>query len=244
MVLGTVLPDLQRRSGQVSVIRSRTLRTWGQSESGIDEMLTGRMKELDALGMPTIAFQASGIEGIKVRVTAKTADEATAFRILDDEERRLRAILGEIVFGIDGETMETVTLDLLRARGKTLAAVELVTGGILAARMTLADPEMATFRGSTIGLPAGATLEGVGEARARAAAELARRYHHSDVGIAAIAAGDGEQQPKGTVFMAFAVGGHSHAERVALPGDRERLREFAVIGLLDVVRRKLPDKLS
>ena len=38
MIERCVLPDLQRRAGIRSVIRSRTLRTWGQSESGLAEM--------------------------------------------------------------------------------------------------------------------------------------------------------------------------------------------------------------
>jgi nicotinamide-nucleotide amidase len=37
MMERAVLPDLQRRSGQASVIRSRTLKTWGYSESGLAE---------------------------------------------------------------------------------------------------------------------------------------------------------------------------------------------------------------
>ena len=40
MVTGTVLPDLQRRAGITSVIASRTLRTWGESESALAEMLS------------------------------------------------------------------------------------------------------------------------------------------------------------------------------------------------------------
>ena len=39
MVTGTILPDLQRRAGITSVIASRTLRTWGESESGLAEIL-------------------------------------------------------------------------------------------------------------------------------------------------------------------------------------------------------------
>ena len=65
MMLGTILPDLQRRSGLASVIRSRVIRTWGNSESGLAEVLADRITELDAIGNPTLAFQASGIEGIK-----------------------------------------------------------------------------------------------------------------------------------------------------------------------------------
>ena len=70
-VTGTVLPDLQRRAGITAAIRSRTLRTWGESESRLAELLAGRIDELDRTGGATLAFLASGIEGLKVRITAK-----------------------------------------------------------------------------------------------------------------------------------------------------------------------------
>ena len=114
MVGGTVLPDLRRRAGQSAVIMSRVLRTWGMSESGLAEALASRVEELDRLKNPTIAYQASGIEGIKVRIVAKADDTATAQRILDREEALLRPVLGEVVFGTDEETMELVVLGLLQ----------------------------------------------------------------------------------------------------------------------------------
>ena len=62
------------------MIRSRTLKTWGYSESGLAELVAGRVEALEAggLGVPTIAFLASGIEGIKLRLTVKAADDDTA----------------------------------------------------------------------------------------------------------------------------------------------------------------------
>ena len=71
---GTIRADLRRRAGLRSVIKSRVLRTWGESESGLAETLADRIAELDRLGNPTLAFLASGIEGIKVRITAKAGD--------------------------------------------------------------------------------------------------------------------------------------------------------------------------
>jgi hypothetical protein len=120
MLNGTVIPDLQKRAGLSAVIRSRVLRTWGQTESGLAEMLAGRIEELDAPGNPTLAFQASGIEGIKVRITAKAGSAEEAETILSGEEARLRAILGDAIFGIDNETMESVVIDMLRDRGLSL----------------------------------------------------------------------------------------------------------------------------
>ena len=65
-----ILPNLQERSGQKAIIRSRVLKTWGNTESGLAEILADRIDELDGIGNPTLAFLASGIEGLKVRFTA------------------------------------------------------------------------------------------------------------------------------------------------------------------------------
>ena len=241
MMLGTVIPDLAKRSGQAAVIRSRTIRTWGLSESGIDEMLTDRMAQLDKLGNPTIAFNASGIEGIKVRVTAKCADEETAFRILDAEEKFIRAVLGDAVFGLDDQSMELVVLNMLDRRGLTIAAAEPVTGGILAARMSAIDTEFKTFRGSVVShdlIPQGAAGE-PGEARASGLAAKVRDLHGANVGLAVISPGETEAQPPGTVYLGLAIRNQLHGERVVLPGNRAMMREYAVINLLNFLRKTL-----
>jgi nicotinamide-nucleotide amidase len=235
MMLGTVIPDLRHRSGQSSVIRSRTLRTWGLSESGIDEMLTDRMAELDKLGNPTIAFNASGIEGIKVRVTAKCDDVETATRILDSEEQKLRAIIGDAVFGIDDESMEHVVLNKLQKRGLTIAAAESFTGGILSSRMSAIDTVMTTFLGATIGPGTAGSAE---EAAASQAAAIAKAFGAS-VGIAAVAPDQAEGHQSGTVFLGVAMNGSAEAEKIILLGGRPQQREYAVINLLDAVRRRL-----
>ena len=86
MVAETIIPELIERSGEKAVIRSRVLRTWGVAESALAEMLADRIDELDAAGNPTLAFLASGVEGIKVRITAKAATDAEAVEILEREE--------------------------------------------------------------------------------------------------------------------------------------------------------------
>ncbi len=83
MVERAVLPDLRRRSGDTGVIVSRTLRTWGESESGLNERLDALISRLDDTGNPTLAFLASGWEGLKVRLTAKAATGQEAAVLLD-----------------------------------------------------------------------------------------------------------------------------------------------------------------
>jgi nicotinamide-nucleotide amidase len=250
MLLGTVLPDLRRRAGLAAVIKSRVLRTWGHTESGLAELLGPRILELDALGNPTLAFLASGIEGIKVRITAKAADHAAAAAILAAEEALLRPLLGELVFGLDEQTMESVVIDLLRQRGLTLALAESVSGGLASARLSAVPGTGDVFRGGVVayesevkfallGVPRGPV---VCEAAARAMADGVRRLLGADVGLATTGvAGPEEQdgQPMGTVFLGLALGDQVEARVVRLPGDPERIRQYAVISVLDLLRRRL-----
>ena len=250
MLRGTVLPDLQRRAGVRAVIRSRVLRTWGHTESGLAELLAARMLELDALGNPTLAFQASGIEGIKVRITAKAADDASAEAILAAEEALLRPLLGEIVFGIDEQTMESVVLDLLQGRGLTLALAESVSGGLAAARLSAVPGAGDVLRGALVAYASEVKFallevpEGpvVSAPAARAMAAGVRKLLGADVGLATTGvAGPDEQdgQPVGTVFLGLALAEQVEVREVRLPGDPDRVRQYAVISVLDLLRRRL-----
>jgi nicotinamide-nucleotide amidase len=250
MMLGTVLPDLQRRAGLAAVIRSRVLRTWGNTESGLAELLAARILELDALGNPTLAFQASGIEGIKVRITAKAADHASAQAILAAEEALLRPLLGDCIFGCDEQTMESVVIDLLGERDLTLAVAESVSGGLAACRLSAVPGTREVFKGGVVayasqvkfdllGVPRGPV---VCEVAARALAEGVRRLLGADIGLATTGvAGPKEQdgQPVGTVFLGLAMGDQAEAKEVRLPGDPDRVRQYAVISALDLLRRRL-----
>ena len=238
MMEGTILPDLQRRSGQTAVIRSRVLRTWGNSESGLAETLADRIDQLDRLGNPTLAFQASGIEGIKVRITAKSPDESTAESILSAEEGLIRGMLGNVIFGIDEESMETVVLNMLGERGMTLAIAEGLTGGVMASRLSDVDQRMAIFRGGTVGTDIEDSGKG-GEACAAEAAAKTRQIFGTDVGLAVATAGRQDEQPRATVYVCLDINGTSYTQTVSLPGDRNRFRNYAVINALNFLRRTL-----
>jgi nicotinamide-nucleotide amidase len=250
MVAGTVIPELQARAGVSAVILSRTLRTWGQSESGLAEMLAARIDELDGVGNPTLAFLASGIEGIKVRVTAKAPTEDAALAALDGEERLLRGILGDLVFGVDGETMEHAVLELLRRADLTLGVAESVTGGTIASRICSVPGASEVFRGGIVAYAADlkhsmlGVADGpvVSESTAGQMAAGARRVLGADVGIATTGvAGPDELEgvAPGTVCLGIAIGDEVSTLTVRLPGDRERVRQFASISVLDALRKRL-----
>jgi nicotinamide-nucleotide amidase len=252
MVNEHVIPDLLRRSGEAAVIVSRSLKTWGTSESALAEMVAHRLDALDAAGgNPTIAFLARGIEGLVVRITAKGTSETEARALVEAEEKELRAILGDLVFGVDDETMEHAVLTRLRARGWTLGVAESLTGGLIGARIVNVPGASDVFRGtigsyatdvkrSLLGVTAGSV---VSEEAAREMAVGAQRALGADVGIAVTGvAGPTEQDgvAVGTVFFGLALPGCPvEAVSTRLPGDRERLRQFSTISLLSLLRQRL-----
>jgi nicotinamide-nucleotide amidase len=252
MVQEHVLPDLLRRSGEAAAIVSRSLKTWGTSESALAEMVAHRLEALDARGgNPTIAFLARGIEGLVVRITAKAGSEEEARALVESEEKELRAVLGDLVFGVDDETMEHAVLTRLRARGWTLGVAESLTGGLIGARIVNVPGASEVFRGAVVSYATDvkrALLEVdapvvVSEEAARQMAEGAQRALGADVGIAVTGvAGPAEQDgvAVGTVCFGLAIPGvPSEAVSTRLPGDRERLRQFSTISLLNLLRQRL-----
>jgi nicotinamide-nucleotide amidase len=250
MVERAVLPDLRRRSGDTGVIASRTLRTWGESESGLNERLDPLIARLDAAGNPTLAFLASGWDGLKVRLTAKAATPAEAEVLLDTWDAEVRAVVGEHVFGVDDETMESATLALLRERGLTLGLAESVTGGLVAGRLTGVPGASEVLRGAVVsyasdvkfdllGVPEGPV---VSEAAVATMATGARRVLGADVGLALSGvAGPTEQDgmPVGTLCVGVDDGSTVATHTFRLPGQREQMRQMSVITALDYLRRHL-----
>ena len=250
MVERAVLPDLLTRSGEASVILSRTLRTWGESESGLNERLDPIIDQLEAAGNPTLAFLASGWEGLKVRLTAKAVTVGAASELLATWERDVRAVIGETVFAVDDETMESVVLQILRERGLSLGLAESVTGGLAAGRLTGVPGASEVFRGSIVsyasevkfdllGVPAGSV---VSEEAAAAMARGAQRVLNCDVALALTGvAGPDEQDgmPVGTLCVGIAIGAEVHTRTLRMLGQREQMRQMSVISALDLLRRTL-----
>jgi nicotinamide-nucleotide amidase len=245
-----ILPELLRRSGEPSVIGSRVLRTWGESESGLNERLDSVIAELDVVGNPTLAFLASGWDGLKVRLTAKEDSRAACDALLERWEARIRHEIDDIVFGVDDDTMESVVLDLLRSKGWSLGLAESVTGGLVGARITGIPGSSEVFRGSIVSYATDVKQAVLGvspgpvvtEAAALEMAHGARRVLGADVGLALTGvAGPAEQDgmPPGTLCVGLVWPDGRLARTLRLPGLREQMRQFSVISSLDLLRRSI-----
>ncbi|MBM3659964.1 MAG: nicotinamide-nucleotide amidohydrolase family protein, partial [Actinobacteria bacterium] len=135
--------------------------------------------------------------------------------------------------------------------GWTLGVAESLTGGLIGARLANVPGASEVFRGSVASYATdvkrdvlGVTAEKIisGEC-AQQMAEAAQRVLGADVGIGITGvAGPAEQegQPVGTVWYAIAVPGHeTEAVSAKLPFDRERIRQFSTITVLNLLRMRL-----
>jgi len=250
MMQRAIIPDLRRRSGDDAVIASRVLRTWGESESGLNERLDDVIEQLEGPDTPTLAFLASGWEGLKVRLTAKAPTLAECTAQLDEWDRVVRERIGDLVFGTDGDTMESVVLDICRERALSLAVAESVTGGLVGARLTAIAGASDVFRGAVVSYATDVkqtvlgVAEGpvVSEAAARQMAHGVRERLGADVGLSLTGvAGPTEQdgQPVGTLYVGMVGPGFDEVRHARLPGQREQMRQFAVITALGFLRQRL-----
>ncbi|MFM8947457.1 MAG: competence/damage-inducible protein A [Acidimicrobiaceae bacterium] len=246
-----ILPDLLARSGEASVIKSRVLRTWGDSESGLNERLVGVINELEKVGNPTLAFLASGWEGIKVRLTAKANTESQAIELLDVWDAKVREQVKDLVFGVDEQNMETVVLQNLRDRKLTLGIAESVTGGLVSGRLTAIAGASDVFRGAIVSYDSEVKFELLNVMRGPVVSETAakemaigvRKALGSDIGLALTGvAGPTEQDgvKVGTLCVGLAMpDGDVRTTTFNLPYGREQMRQFSVISALNFLRQSL-----
>lgn len=251
MLESEVLPSLQRRAGgDDAVVVSRLLRTWGESESKIGELLDDLFEESQN---PTVAFLASAGE-IKVRLTAKAESEAAARALIAPVERIVRERLSARVFGADDDIIETVLLRMLEERGWTLATAESATGGLIASRITSIPGASRVFRGGVVaystevkrnqlGVPAttidqhGVVSEPVAIAMANGVA--AALGADVAVSVTGSAGPDPQDQRVGTVVVAVRTPGEVRAQTLRMPGDRERVRTYTTTAALHLTRLAL-----
>ncbi len=254
MLEGTVIPDLVLRSGVTSVIRSRVLKTWGHSESGLAEDLAEEIERLDDDGELTLAFQASGIEGVKVRITAKATDREQSDLLLDSEEDLLRGLIGDYIFAVDDATMESVILDLLRSQSLTFATAESLTGGMIGTRLTEVPGSSDSYIGSIVAyegdlknslLDVPKDMSVVSQEAVEAMALGVCKLFGADVsvavtGVAGPSPHDGQEV--GTVWMASNIEGQVESFKVVFPFDRAQIRQFTVITVLNALRKRLESR--
>ena len=248
MVDEHVIPFLLGEAGEEGgVLISHLLRTWGESESRISELVADLY---DANTNPTLAFLASGGE-IKLRLTARAATPEAAAALITPVDAEIRRRLGRLVFATGADTIERIVLRLCAERGWTLATAESATGGLVAAALTSVPGSSDVMRGGVVAYHADVktgllgvdaeVIERHGLVSAETALAMAagaRRALGADVAVAVTGSAGPEplEQPAGTMAIAVETPEGARTRVSRWPGDRERIRVYTTTAALHLLR--------
>ena len=192
-----VIPFLRATFRLTGVIKSRTLHTFGRTESGVDEALGEWMRAEN----PTVGLVAN-LGLIDVRITARGDSPEAAVILIARAEADIRARLGDIVYGAGDDDLTAMAVQLLGERGLTLATAEVETGGALLRQLQRVPNARAALKETIASRQDGLLANLIGLAvtsrpNRRALAEsIARRLRlitHADLGLAVV--GEPPAQP-------------------------------------------------
>ncbi|MCX6013093.1 MAG: competence/damage-inducible protein A [Chloroflexi bacterium] len=242
-----VTPRLQQKLS--GIIFSRVFKTMGVSEASVDEMVTPFLSSSN----PTLALYAKP-DGIHLRLTVKASSQQEVERIMAPVEEKLRNILGNIIWGIDEDTIESAIGKLLKQKGYSIATMESCTGGLLASTITDVPGSSAYFKGGLITYAneakviAGVDQEiinkygVISKEVALSMAGAVRLKFRTDIGIGITGvAGPDEIEGKvaGTVCIAIDLKGKQKLFVLNLPPRRIEVKQRAAFSALVELRKML-----
>lgn len=244
LLVSEVMPRIAAGSAEeAAVVVSRVLRTWGQSESKVGEILDDVFQRSTN---PSIAFLASGGE-IKVRITAKADDQDTALAMIEPIADEIRDRLAPWYFADGDDNVLVVLARLLSERGWTMGTAESMTGGLVAAALTSSPGSSSYVKGGIVAYDPAlkAKLLGVTDIETvvdvPTALEMAtggRELLEADVVVSVTGSAGPEplEKPPGTIIIAVATPEDVRARELRMPGDRERVMTYGTTSALHLAR--------
>jgi nicotinamide-nucleotide amidase len=247
-----VLPALKKRFTSQKIIH-RNIMTYGTPEAKLAEILIGF--EAGLPGFIKLAYlPSSGI--IKLRLTGTGNDRGFVSDSIEEQVKKLYAIIPDLIYGENEESLEMVIGKLLREKKSTLSTAESCTGGNIAHMITSVPGSSNYFTGSVIAYDNRVKTQllgideklienegAVSENVVRAMAEGVKRLLKTDYSVATsgIAGPDGgtEEKPVGTLWLAVASESGTVAEKHTFSTDRTtNITRFSLVAL-NLLRKQI-----
>ncbi|MEX1177992.1 MAG: CinA family nicotinamide mononucleotide deamidase-related protein [Nitriliruptor sp.] len=250
-----IAPELLTLAGAGATL-TRIVHVVGKGESSVAELVEPVVADRDGVELSFLAKS----EEIQVRLTVTADDADTARERSQPLVQEVVGALGSAVAGLDEESLEDVVVRLLGQTGTTAATAESATAGAISARL-------ARVPGASHGLLGGVAvydtaakhrLLGIAEELLEehgavsgpvtdALARATRERFGADWGLAVTGvAGPGTQNGLeiGTCFWALThPDGHTEVHHRRLPGDRGQVIARLGTASLDLLRRRLLERL-
>ncbi|MGA1979508.1 MAG: competence/damage-inducible protein A [Sedimentisphaerales bacterium] len=247
----SVFAKLKRFAGKGAIVVLK-LNCFGAGESVIAE----KLGELMQRGRNPLINCTAQYGVITLYIIATAEDKDKAQRMAEKDEKTLRNILGELIYGTGEQTLAEVVGAKLAQQKKTIAVAESCTGGTLAKLLTDIPGASRYFtygwvtysntaKISELGIEAdliekdGAVSYRIAEAMAQGA----RKKAGTDfaIGITGIAgpSGGSERKPVGLVYISVDSDSGCETKRFIFPYGRDFIRLQAAQTALNMLRLKL-----
>lgn len=234
------------------IIYSKVLRVSGLGESVACELV---QDILDKQVNPTVAPYAKHGEMI-FRITAKSKNEEEAKKIIKPIEIEIRNRLGINIYGENDANLENEVAKLLVDNNITISTAESCTGGLLAAKLINYAGISSVFLDGAVTYSNEAKIKRLGVKKetldkhtaisSEVAGEMAEgiaKTSNTDIGLSTTGVAGPtstlEGKPVGLVYLGLYINGEVKTKELHLNGNRQDIRNFAVLQALDWLRREI-----
>ena len=249
MFKACAVPYLRSLSDEQIV--SHAIHVFGMSESALDQLFRD---EMNTMTNPTMAPYAKESDCL-LQITAKAKSTEEAEKMMKPVIEHCCEVLGDVVFGIDVESVEERVMQLLSEKKMTFSAAESCTGGELAKRFTDMPGASEFFLGGVTTYTNGAKakllgidpelIEAKGAVSREVAIEMAERVRallgtDMGIGVTGLAGPDGDGVHEvGTVFVSLATKDGTFVRELHVGDRRTRsyIRRVSGNFVFDMMRR-------
>jgi nicotinamide-nucleotide amidase len=197
---------------------------------------------------------------LHISLTIRKQQSSQCNAILSQTTKAIYEALGDVVYGQNQDSMETVVGRLLSKKKLLFAVAESCTGGLLSHKITKVPGSSAYYLGGItsdadsmkatfLGVPE-PMLQRHGAVSKEVAATMAvsireRTGADLSLSITGIAGPDGgsTEKPVGTVYIGFSSAKQCFVRLYHFDGSREQIQEMTAVTGLDLIRRYLLDLL-
>jgi nicotinamide-nucleotide amidase len=254
LLVDRVIPRLAvLQEGRSKHVKQKVYKVFGLSETEINRRIGHLEKEED--GRIRVGYYPVFPE-VHVSLTIIDDAEDAVKNTFHHLENEIKTAIGDALFGMDDETMESVVGELLQKQGKMLATAESCSGGLIGHKITSVPGSSNYFSGGIIAYSNAlkekllgidpellARHGAVSSAVASAMAAGIRSKTNADIGLSVTGiagpTGGTPEKPLGTVFIGLATAGTTMDIHCLFAGDRWQIQELSAVKSLDLVRRLL-----
>ena len=254
MMTDYVIPQIQKLY-HTPVIIHKTVLTTGIGESWLADKIEPWASQLPA-SIKLAYLPQPGI--VRLRLSATGTNKEALGQLVNKEIENLKALIDEVIFGYDTDTLEAIVGSELRKRKQRLATAESCTGGYIAHLLTSIAGSSDYFNGSVVaysneikqmllGVSAKSLEEqgAVSEAVVKEMAEGIRKKMNTDYALATSGiAGPGggtDEKPVGTIWVALATPDNTRAKLFHMGEHRQRNIRRTALAALNMLRLELRD---